>query len=139
MGEPLSINYSQLETLLKNMSEFSHITKRAVNDVLHADSTADYPINKIIPLIPSSGRKWKGKKTPASSTNPLRSDTSELLTLIIRSKKQYNYLYFPDDGSNTENHFGNQHFMSRGVDASMPKILELCQAQIIDEMNHLIK
>ncbi len=84
-------------------------------------------------LLPSSGRKWKVKKTAASSTNPLRDDTSELLSLIVRSEKKYNYLYFPDDGSNTEHHQGNQHFMQRGADNSLNEITQLCTAKLLEK------
>ena len=135
----VDIEYSNLSSLMNAMSEYAGITYRVVNEVLHSSIAAEYPINEISKLIPSSGRNWKGKKAAANSVNPWKTDTSENLTLAIKSKKGYNYLYFPDDGSNTKRHQGEQHFMQRGVDASMPKILELCQAQIIDEMNHLIK
>lgn len=134
-----SIEESNLSSLINSISEYAGITNRVINDVLHSSVAAEYAIDEINKLIPHSGRSWKGKKAPASSVNPWKTDTSELLTLAIKSRKGYNYLYFPDDGRNTENHWGNQQFTIRGANASLPKIAQLCAAQITDEMNHLIK
>lgn len=69
-------------------------------------------------LIHASGRKWKGKATSAtraSYTSVFQGAVSGT-TLTVSSKSRYNYLYFPDDGSNTRHHVGNQQFMLRGAE-----------------------
>lgn len=131
MSEPLTIDYSEINALQQVFQDYGDKAHKTVNDVLH--STA-IPIieNNIQMLLPSSERKWKGKKAAASNTKPFRNDTNELLTVIVRSKTQYNYLYFPDDGSNTEHHHGNQHFMQRGADNSIERIAELCTAKLLE-------
>lgn len=134
MGEPLSIEYNDIVALEQVFLSFGDKATKVVNDVLHSSAI---PIveNNIQMLLPSSGRKWKGKKAAASSTNPLRSDTGNLLEVIIRSKKEYNYLYFPDDGTNTDHHRGNQHFMQSGADNSMNRIVDLCTANLVENFN----
>lgn len=44
-------------------------------------------------------------------------------------------LYFPDDGSNTVHHMGNQHFMQHGAENSLGAIADLCAANVINEFN----
>lgn len=131
MSEALSINYEEINALQQVLQDFGDNAYKTVNSVLHSSAI---PIieNNIQLLLPSSGRKWKGKVTAASSTNPLRDDTNELLSVTIRSKTPYNYLYFPDDGSNTDRHQGNQHFMQRGADNSHNRIAELCTAKLLE-------
>lgn len=110
------------------------IFMKVINDVLHDNDTAEGVIYAIKSLMPNSRRDWKGKPENAIFSDCFISDTSELLTLTIKTKKPYNYLYFPDDGSNTKNHQGNQHFMKRGADASVSSIAQLCAAQLTDAL-----
>lgn len=128
-SKPLSIESDEIDALQDVLDQYGDKATKVINAVLHSSAI---PIieNNIISLLPSSGRKWKGKKAAASSTNPFRNDISELLTVIVRSKSQYNYLYFPDDGSNTDHHRGDQHFMQRGADDSLDRITELCTANL---------
>lgn len=110
------------------------IFMKVINDVLHSEEAANIVEDNISSLLPFSNRNWKGKAAPASQSQPFKSDNSELLTLIIKTKKKYNYLYFPDDGRNTLRHFGNQHFMKRGADASVSTIAQLCAALLTDTL-----
>lgn len=128
-----SIKADEIDSLKELLDKFGEKSHKIVNEVLHSDEAAKVVEDNISALLPFSNRNWKGKSTPASQTQPFRSDNSELLTLIIKTKKKYNYLYFPDDGSNTNNHRGNQHFMKRGADASVSTIAQLCAAQLINE------
>lgn len=133
MAEALKLDYSEIEALQQVLENFGENGPKVVNTVLHSSAI---PIieNNIQMLLPSSGRSWVGKKAAASSTNPFRNDTSELLAVTVRSKTQYNYLYFPDDGSNTEHHKGNQHFMQRGADNSVNRIAQLCTARLLENL-----
>lgn len=130
-----SIDYQELDKIENLFNEFPDTAKAAVNDVLHSDLAVDMVEDNIQPLLPSSGRHWKGKGAAAASTQPFRKGPNELLTLIVRSKTKYNYLYFPDDGSNTIRHMGNQHFMKHGAESSLGALAELCATSVINEFN----
>ena len=53
--------------------------------------------------------------------------SSTVDSVIFKSSPAWNYLYFPDDGSNTVRHRGNQQFMLRGAQDAAPKIAdEIC-------------
>lgn len=122
---------SELNDLDAYIGEYGDKARRAINDVLHDDAPSAVKKN-IIPLIHDSGRKWKGKVAPASRSQPFREEKGNL-SLTIKSKPSYGYLYFPDDGSNTRKHAGNQQFMKRGGDQSINRIVELCIKKIIKE------
>ena len=84
-------------------------------------------------VLPSSGRRWKGKKRPARSAMPRSFDQDDdLLAVTIAARGVYHYLYFPDDGSNTRKHAGNQQFMYRGAERASPKIIELCLGKLVN-------
>lgn len=94
--------------------------------------------NEIDRLLPRSGRKWKGKKKPATSNKKAimpREDESTNLNVVVGTTYNYHYLYFPDDGSNTKNHMGNQHFMIRGAENSADKVVDLCIRNLMKEIN----
>lgn len=130
-----SIDYQELDKIENLFNEFPDTAKAAVNNILHSDIAVDMVEDNIQKLLPSSGRHWKGKGAAAASTQPFRKGPNELLTLIVRSKTKYNYLYFPDDGSNTVHHMGNQHFMQHGAENSLGAIADLCTANVINEFN----
>jgi len=79
--------------------------------------------DKIKPLLPASGRTWRGKKKAASLANPFKHE-NEMLAVTVKTVPRYGYLYFPDDGSNTKRHAGLQDFMGRGAEAAAPEILD---------------
>ncbi|MGN1156181.1 MAG: hypothetical protein ACI4TK_08395 [Agathobacter sp.] len=119
----------ELERLMDNYGSFA---LRAIDAVFHNEA-AEIIKEKIQPLIPESGRKWKGKKTAAARTQPFTQDTSEMLAVTVKSRPAYQYLYFPDDGSNTIHHAGNQQFMKRGAENATAKIIEICTGRLVEE------
>jgi hypothetical protein len=116
--------------LVRSIEEYGDIARENINEVLHGEG-AELIIENIIPLIPSSGRNWNGKKLPASQADSLR-HTDENLSVTVISQKAYQYLYFPDDGSTTKRHFGDQQFFYRGAEKSADKIMELCLNKIVE-------
>ena len=75
--------------------------------------------------MPVSGKTWKGRKPPAKTGKSL-TDEKWNLSVTVKTTKQYQYLYFPDDGSNTKHHAGNQQFFQRGGDSQADEITERC-------------
>ena len=95
-----------------------------VNDVFHNEGT-ELIKEGITILLPVSGRKWKKKKRAAKVAKPFKSINSNLAVTVF-ARSGYGYLYFPDDGSNTKKHEGNQHFMLKGAENQSGKIIDIC-------------
>lgn len=78
--------------------------------------------NEIRTMLPVSGRTWKGKAAAAKSTDPFKKETGKNLQVRVYTKGKYHYLYFPDDGSDTIHHAGNQQFMFDGASQKSQEI-----------------
>lgn len=84
-------------------------------------------------LIHPSGRRWKGKATASTNTKPFTQRKGNL-EITLTTKYKYHYLYFPDDGSDTDRHAGEQHFMLRGLNNSSGEITQRCLAKLTAEI-----
>lgn len=122
------LEFSEVERLTQAIKDYSEDAEKAINEEFEAFGV-DEAKEQITMLLPVSGRTWKGKKAGAKRGKPFM---HELINLgfIIRTKTAYDYLYFPDDGSNTRKHRGNQQFMRRGAEKAAPKIIERCLARL---------
>ena len=132
----LSLDISQFDDLQKAMKEYEGNTEQTINDVLHNEA-GQLIHDAIKPLIPSSGKEWKGKKTPARVSNSLQK-VNENLAVTIKSKKDYNYLYFPDDGTNTRRHIGNQQFFRRGGESQTEEIIDRCIIRLVSGFETIV-
>ena len=123
----------QFETLQRAMQLYSGNAGREIDDVLHNEG-GKLIQDEIMRLLPESGRKWKGKKTAAKRTQPFRQYDGSL-SVTIASKTAYNYLYFPDDGTNTKHHIGYKgrprEFMYKGAENQTGKIIDRCIDRLI--------
>ena len=105
---------------------------RIIDSVLHREG-AEAIKQDITRLLPSSGRSWKGKGAPASAAMPGKfSQDNGTLSVTVAARGKYHYLYFPDDGSNTKRHAGNQQFMMRGAENASERIIEMCIGKLVD-------
>jgi hypothetical protein len=129
MSNTLNINVLEFERLEQALRNFPGNTEEIINAVLHNEG-GQLIKDAIQPLIPQSGKRWKGKRAPARTGNSLRS-TNENLAVWVRSTKSYQYLYFPDDGSNTRRHVGNQQFFFRGAGSVKSEVLDRCVGRLI--------
>lgn len=129
MSDTLSINVQEFERLAQAIRNFPGNTEDTINAVLHNEGGLLMQ-EAIQPLIPQSGKTWKGKRAPARTGNSLRS-TNENLAVWVRSTKSYQYLYFPDDGSNTRRHVGNQQFFLRGAESVKGEVIDRCVGRLI--------
>ena len=135
MADLFKINVSQVEKLHQAMLDFQGDTEKTINDVLHNE--ANPLIQKSVQsLIPVSGRHWKGKKPPAKTSNSLE-EVKENLTAGVKNTKRYGYLYFPDDGTNTRRHVGNQQFFRRGGEAVQDDIVDRCVNRLVTKLENL--
>lgn len=112
------LDVKNFESVLNAISKFSDGSEaeNIINQYLWNEGAKDIA-EEIVKLLPESGRQWKGKKTAASKTDPFI-QTNSNLAVRIHTKYNYHYLYFPDDGADTDHHYGNQQFMFHGAEGS---------------------
>lgn len=126
------VEYVELEALGERIAGYPGDAEAAINEVLHKKSFL--PLTESIKeLIHPSGRTWKGKKKAATETQPFRQE-DENLAVKVKSRKAYNYLYFPDDGDNTVHHHGGQDFMVRGAERKQGDIADMITEQLIQQI-----
>ena len=125
------LDFDEVEFLQQKMEEYGTGAQRIINDVLHGEGGRKVK-DQIHMLIPSSGRQWRGKRAPAASADSLQQVNNEMLAVTIKSKTAYNYLYFPDDGSNTQRHAGGQQFFQHGAEEAADSVVEMCLGKLTE-------
>lgn len=128
-----SLNVGEVDRLIAAMKDYQGDTEKAINSVLHDDTTIQLIQDSIRRLMPKSNVKpWNGKLPHAKDNEKSLRDSKDNLSVTIRSSgnPDYQYLYFPDDGSNTNNHAGGLHFFERGGEAVKDDIIERCIAKL---------
>lgn len=124
----LKINFSDAEKLQAAMKAFQGEVEPTINDVLHNEA-APLAQESIRRLIPVSGKTWKGK-APAAKTSQSMRNINGNLSVTVTTAKKYQYLYFPNDGTNTRRHIGNQQFFEKGGEAVQDEIIERCISKL---------
>lgn len=120
----LELKAEEIAKLEKEMIDFQGDTENVINDVLHNEASTLIQ-DAVRRLMPVSGETWKGKK-PAAQTGKSLMDVQGNLSITVKTSKQYQYLYFPDDGTNTRRHVGNQQFFQRGGESQIDEIKNRC-------------
>jgi hypothetical protein len=128
----LNINFSQFENLQEAMKAYEGNTENIINEVLHGEAS-ELIQDEIKRLMPVSGRKWKGKAPAAKNAKSLTAVTANL-SVTVKTTKKYHYLYFPDDGSNTRHHAGNQQFFHRAGEAKTAEIVDRCINRLVNSI-----
>lgn len=121
----------EFEQLYQQMENFQGNTEKVINKVLHEEAS---PLisDAVKRLMPRSGARWKGKKAAAADANSLM-DKKENLAITVKSRKAYQYLYFPDDGTNTRRHVGNKQFFKRGGESQRNEIVNRCINRLVND------
>lgn len=123
----------EIEKIMAQASKLGEQAENVVNEVLHGNMVKNWLVNEITDKTPVSTAKiasWH--PIHAKMAKPYTSQKGNL-SVTIKSKKTFNYLYFPDDGSNTRNHAGMQHFMLHGAEKASEKITEELIKKIVDK------
>lgn len=133
--EPLTIDYVEYEAITDAMKQFGEGAGKIIDQVIQGPG-ADLIGRNITNLLPRSGRKWKGKGKAAADAMP-KSFVHEYFPMSVQivARGKYRYLYFPDDGTNTRRHAGNQQFMYKGAEQSSGRIVEMCVGALLDNFN----
>ena len=121
----------ELERLFNTVKNFPGNAEKSINEVFHNDAP---PIvsEEIKRLMPVSGKSWKGKAPAAKSAKSLTDETANL-SFTVKTTGKYHYLYFPDDGTNTKRHVGNQQFFQRGGENKTTEIVDRCISRIVKD------
>lgn len=128
----LKLEAAEFEKLAALIKEFPDNAVNAINEILWSEG-GQLINDAIMELLPSSGRSWSGKPAAARNAAPF-TQKNERLGVTVHTQGAYNYLYFPDDGSTTLRHAGNQQFMFRGAESEQGNIIDLCIANILHEL-----
>jgi len=126
------INILELEELQKAMQAYAGNVEETITDVLHNEAGILIQ-DSIRRIIPESGITWRGKRAAAKSGKSLQSVTNENLSVTVKSSKNYQYLYFPDDGTSTKRHVGNQQFFAKGAEAVANEVVNRCIARLTED------
>ena len=126
------VDVSGIDKLQNAMKNFQGNAEKAINEVLHNEGSTILQ-ESIQNLIPTSERNWSGKAAPAKTAKSLTGINSNL-AVTITTTKRYQYLYFPDDGTNTRRHVGNKQFFRRGAEAKQDEIVERCINKLINSL-----
>ena len=119
----LGMDINELIRIAESLEKYAGNVGNVIDDVLWNEG-AQRISEEITRLLPVSGREWQGKKKAAKMAAPF-TQTNEMLAVTVHTKYAYHYLYFPDDGSNTRRHVGNQQFMLRGAENKQEEIANL--------------
>lgn len=132
MMSAFTLDAAEFERLQDAMTQYEGTAGTIIDEVLHGQG-ADLIKSRITMLLPSSGRNWKGKGASARSVMPARfSQDNSQLSVTIAARGKYHYLYFPDDGSSTERHAGNQQFMLHGAENASSEVIDLCVGKLLE-------
>lgn len=116
--------------LFETVKNFPGNAEEAINEVFHNEAP-QMVAEEIKLLMPVSGKMWKGKKPAAKTANSL-TDEKANLAFTVKTKGDYHYLYFPDDGTNTRRHAGEQHFFNRGGENKQSEIVDRCITRLVN-------
>lgn len=129
---------ASLEKLRQAINSCGKNVDNEINIYLHGEGCQLFS-RSIENLIPVSNRKKKHAKYSDAvhdrqNSSKLRGGGKEKLSVIIGTKPDYDYLYFPDDGSNTVHHAGNQHFFERGIERKEDEAVDAMLKRITFQM-----
>lgn len=123
MSSTYTVDASGIDEIQNLIKDYPDTAEKTINDILHGEGEGEIE-KRILPLI-HPGHEWGGKKKAPHFSGQFSHDEG-LLSVTVAARGKWGYLYFPDDGTNTQKHAGNQQFMQRGAENAAPKIIELC-------------
>ena len=132
MSEWFTLDASEFDRLQEAIEQYAGHAGTLIDEVLHGEG-AELIKQRITPLLPASGRTWAKKGAAASAVMPGKFvQDNGTLSVTIAARGKYHYLYFPDDGSNTKRHAGNQQFMLRGAEDASSDVIDLCIGKLTE-------
>lgn len=125
----------ELDRLLKTAKNFPGNAEAAINEVLHSEASKllQEEIRRLMP-VSDPAKVWVGKKPHAKLSKSL-TDEKGNLAITVKTTKDYQYLYFPDDGTNTRRHVGDQQFFWRGGENKSAEIVDRCIERLVSNLS----
>lgn len=130
MATAFKIEFGKVDKLTEALEAYEGDSEKAINAILHEEA-GDLIQEQIKKIMPVSGRHWKGKKAGAKSAKSLKNVVGNL-SVTVTTTKNYQYLYFPDDGTSTRRHVGEQYFFYRGGEAAQGEVIDRCINKLIN-------
>lgn len=118
-----SLKNEDLERIQQSIINFEGDAEEVINTYLKK-TTSKILKKSIINLVPVSKEKYPSQqgKNHAKMNNPFTSTVSNL-TLTIKTKKEFNYLYFPQMGEGTSKGKLANDFMEKGIEAEYDNVI----------------
>ena len=126
----LQINQEEFDKLQQAIGEFKGDAERVINEVLH-NKGGQLIEEEIRYLMPVSNRNWRGKKITAKVGKSL-AIVGGNLSVTVKATKNYQYLYFSDDGTNTRNHVGNKQFFLHGAENKTEEMKSIIEEKSLE-------
>lgn len=120
MSATFTLNAEDLDRVLRAAEQFPGDAEKVINEVLHGEG-AELIQERIRKYMPVSDKKKGAHAVDSKSLAP----TGTNLAVTVRSTKKFNYLYFPDDGTSTRRHVGDQQFFLRGAEDASGEIVDI--------------
>lgn len=124
-----SLNDDDLKTLQSSIQDFQGNSEDAINQCLE-NEVKPMLINSIINFIPVSEKN----KNHAKYSDPLQGNLNGNLSLLIHTKKKYNYLYFPQEGEGTSKSHGPNDFMGKGIEQQYDNVVNIMLEKIQNKL-----
>lgn len=130
MANSWEMKFDDMDDLLEKIERIPNESEEIINSVLKSQS-GDTAVTGIDSKTPISKVQLRRGHRHAKGSNEYRIEYKNL-GFIVRPKKRFEYLKYPDLGIGTSQHNAPQEFLKRGLDASVPKIKQQL-LQAIDE------
>lgn len=135
MASSIRLETKGVEDIQKAMDAYGDGYGEVLKKVLYNDVSLEIS-EGITGLLPVSGRVFKGHRIGAKASGATNVFTRVLygdsLTLEVKTRPKFGYLYFPDTGTGHQPRV--QDFMGRGLEAATPKAVELCVAALAEKI-----
>ena len=131
-GAAFSLNDDDINKLIEAIQSYSGNAEDAIGEYLESE-VPDIVKPSIKNLIPVSE---KGKKHARSSA-PFTEDMEGKLSIYIHTKKQWHYLFFPNEGEGTSKGQMPHDFMGQGVEEEYDTLVNGIIESLIDGFNKI--
>lgn len=126
-NEILTVKTDGFNELLKSVNSYGAEVENVLNNYIHNEAP-----RKITPSIEGFVPVSNRNKTHARNSNPFGRQENYNLAVKVITSKPFNYLVFPDEGLGTSVGKQPQNFTGRGLDATMPGLIDEMTARLVE-------
>lgn len=122
MANSWELTIAGYDKLLVKMEKYSSESERVINKVLRSRGS-DIAVKKIEQLIPVSEEQLRKGHKHAKFSRPLQVEHINL-GFIVRPKKKFDYIKYPDLGIGHSQYNQPEEFMKRGLQIALDPITD---------------